>query len=54
MVDFLEDLPMRLKIKTCKFVFKDAYNTIKFLKNGLDNFLTWIGPLLKPILINSD
>ena len=32
LVEFLEDLPIRLKIKTVMYVYKEAYNTIEFLK----------------------
>jgi len=31
LLEFLDDLPIRLKIKTVMYVFKDAYNTIQFL-----------------------
>lgn len=47
LVGFLEDLPMRLKIKTVMFVYKEARTSIKFLSNGSENFITWVCPLLK-------
>lgn len=45
--EFLEDLPIRLKIKTVMYVYKEAYNTIRFLKDGSENFISWICPLLE-------
>jgi len=47
LLEFLDDLPIRLKIKTVMYVFKDAYNTIQFLKSGTENFLSWICPLFE-------
>jgi len=32
LLEFLDDLPIRLKIKTVMYVYKEAYNTIQFLK----------------------
>ena len=32
LIEFLDDLPIRLKIKTVMYVYKEAYNTIQFLK----------------------
>jgi hypothetical protein len=52
--EFLEELPLRLKIKTVMYVYKEAHTTLKFLKNGSENFLTWICPLLKQVLISAD
>jgi len=31
MIEFLNDLPTRLKIKTVMYIYKDAYSTISFL-----------------------
>ena len=45
---------MRLKIKTVMYVYKEAYNTIEFLKNGSENFLSWICPLLEQNWYTSD
>ena len=46
LIEFLNDLPIRLKIKTVMYIFKDAYNTISFLKDTSENFITWICPQL--------
>jgi len=47
LLEFLDDLPIRLKIKTVMYVYKEAYNTIQFLKDGTENFLSWICPNLE-------
>ena len=46
LIEFLNDLPIRLKIKTVMYIYKDAYNTILFLQDTCENFITWICPLL--------
>ena len=46
MIEFLEDLPYRLRIRTIMYTFKDAYEQIDFLNEGSENFLAWVYPLL--------
>ena len=31
LIEFLNDLPIRLKIKTVMYIYKEAYSTISFL-----------------------
>ena len=45
-LEFLDDLPYRLKIKTIMYIYKGAYQQIDFLNSGSENFLAWICPLL--------
>ena len=54
LIEFLEDLPIRLRIKTVMYVYKEAYTIVKFLRNSSENFLTWVCPLLKQVLVNTD
>ena len=53
-LEFLDDLPYRLKLKTIMYIFKDAYEQIDFLNSGSENFLAWICPLLQQQYLASD
>lgn len=46
-VQFLDDLPFRLKLMTTKFIYRNQYLQIKYLKSQNENFLVWICPLLR-------
>lgn len=53
--DFLDDLPYRLRIRTTMYLYRDAYESVEFLKNEKsENFLAWICPLLTQIFIPMD
>ena len=43
-MNFLEDLPFRLKIITIMYLYKGKYEKINYLRAQSDNFLGWICP----------
>jgi len=54
-IDFLEDLPYRLRISATMYLYKDAYTNVQFLyEQKSDNFLAWICPLLVQSFIAMD
>lgn len=46
-IDFLDMLPFRLKLMTTKFIYRNQYLQVKYLRSQNENFLVWICPLLK-------
>lgn len=36
------------------YVYKEAHNTLEFLKSSSENFLTWVCPLLKQCIVSAD
>lgn len=53
-MNFLEDLPFRLKCCTIMYLYKESYERIIYLKNQGESFLGWICPLLKQVVIPED
>ena len=47
--DFVETLPIALKTKVNRHIYKKTYKKLSFLKNKSDNFITWVCPLLQPM-----
>ena len=45
---FINDLPYKLKIETCLYVYEDRYSKLKFFKDQSVSFISWMCPLLKP------
>lgn len=48
----MEELPHKLKVELALQIHKDIKKNIEFFKNKKDNFIAWIGPLLKPHLVS--
>jgi uncharacterized Tic20 family protein len=53
-MDFLDDLPFRLKVRTIMYIFKESYESVNYLKSQSNNFLAWICPLLTQVFIPID
>lgn len=53
-VNFLEDLPFRLRVKTIMHIYKESYQKITYLRTQNNNFLAWICPLLSQVYIPMD
>ena len=53
--EFLDSLPFRLKLRTIMAVYEERYMSIKYIKDMNNyNFIAWICPLLKTIIIPID
>ena len=52
--EFVEALPLSLKTKVNMQIYKETYSKIQFLQTKSDNFITWVCPLLKPVLVSQD
>lgn len=50
----MDKLPVNLKHKVNKIIYKATYEKIVFLKNKKPNFITWICPMLKTINFQQD
>jgi hypothetical protein len=44
---FVEDLPVNLKIKATFYLHNEMYRSIKFLQDKTIPFITWICPVLR-------
>lgn len=47
-IEFMEELPYKLKIELSMEIHKDIYKTIEFFKYKDKSFIAWVGPLLRP------
>ena len=47
-IQFMDELPYKLKIELAMEIHKDIYRDIEFFKYQEKNFIVWVGPLLKP------
>lgn len=47
-MEFMEDLPPKLKIQLSMYIHEARYNKIKFLHNKTHSFISWLCPMLKP------
>lgn len=47
-IEFMEELPYKMKISLAMEIHKNIYHTIEFFKFKEKNFIAWVGPLLKP------
>lgn len=52
-VNFLQSLNPNLRNEVAMIIYKEKYIKIKFLRSHADNenFIGWVCPLLKPLLI---
>lgn len=53
-MNFLEDLPFKLKIITIMHVYKAKYEKVNYLRVQSDNFLGWVCPLLQQEFIPAE
>ena len=47
-VDFMKELPYKLKIDLAMQIHKNIYHLVEFFKFKEKSFIAWIGPLLRP------
>ena len=50
----MDHLPHKLRNEVSLFIHENTYRTISFLKMRSSLFISWICPLLKPVLILED
>ena len=50
-IEFMNELPYKMKISLAMEIHKNIYHTIEFFKFKEKNFIAWVGPLLKPLKI---
>ena len=50
----MQDLPYTTKVKTIMYIYKNQYESISYLQDQSQNFLSWICPLLKQIYVPMD
>lgn len=48
--EFVENLPLSLKQELSKYIYKEVYSSVDFLKTKKALFISWICPLLKSIV----
>ena len=48
---FIEELPPNLREQTAIFIHEKTWSSIPFFDAASDSFITWICPLLKPLLV---
>ena len=53
-IDFLNDLPLNLRIKLSVIMHKNVVSEIEFFNNKPETFIALIGPYLKPFHIGKD
>ena len=51
---FVNELPQDLRLEVSLFIYEDTFKKLDFLKNRPVSFITWICPLLKPLIINKE
>lgn len=47
---FVDELPYKLKIDLSIYIYEERYSKIKFFRNRTPSFISWMCPLLKPVL----
>ena len=47
-MNFIDDLPHKMKVEISLFIHEKRYKKIKFFKNKTISFITWLCPLLRP------
>lgn len=52
--NFLAELPIRLKIQTCMYIYSEYYEQIPYLQGQSEGFLGWICPHLKQVFYPAD
>ncbi|CDW89496.1 cation channel family protein [Stylonychia lemnae] len=51
-IQFMEELPHKLKIDLAMEIHRDIYQNVDFFKARDSQFIFWVGPLLKPLLFS--
>eukprot|EP00347_Sterkiella_histriomuscorum_P023005 403336321 len=51
-IQFMEELPQKLKIELAMEIHKDIYHNIDFFKHQDKDFIFWVGPLLKHMQVS--
>ena len=47
-MNFVDDLPHKMKVEMSLFIHEKRFKKIKFFKNKTISFITWLCPLLRP------
>lgn len=50
-IQFMAELPHKLQVELALQIHKDIRVKIEFFNHKEENFIAWIGPLLKPSLV---
>jgi len=50
-INFIEELPHKLKVQVAMQIHKEIYTHIKLFQGKEEAFIVWIGPLLKPFIV---
>ena len=53
-VEFMDDLPTKLRIELAMAIHNKMYSNIKFFKDKDKSFIVWVGTLLKPMNVQTD
>jgi len=48
-INFLEELPHKVKVELSMQIHKRMYETLKFFQNKDKSFIAWVGPMLHPM-----
>jgi hypothetical protein len=50
-INFLSELPHKIKIELAMKIHEQMYMTVKFFKEKEKTFIAWIGTLLRPLSV---
>jgi hypothetical protein len=50
-IQFLNELPHKIKLELAMKIHEQMYQTIKFFKNKDKSFIAWVGTLLRPSIV---
>jgi hypothetical protein len=50
-IEFLDELPHKIKLELAMKIHEQMYQDIKFFKNKEKSFIAWIGTLMRPLNI---
>lgn len=53
-INFLEDLPYKMKMEVAMVIHRNLYQTIDFFKLKDKGFILWIGNVLRPLHLSAD
>lgn len=51
-IEFMEELPYKLKVELAMEIHKNIYHNITFFKFKDKSFIAWVGPLLRPYFVS--
>jgi hypothetical protein len=52
-IQFMEELPHKLKIELAMVIHKRMYQCVNFLKAKDKSFITWVARLIKPLSVDA-